>query len=507
MRSFGAAVRFIVLLGLLAGGIATPATAALPPEAVAALQSVGGKLTLEAVARYAVKSSDSYRIVSAQRQLPEAAALEAKALFDTTLNATLGWLNDRREPQPPFGPSRQEATQFSIGIEKQFSTGTQLGFDLQHNVVSLTIPNFADPSYAETRGTLRISQSLLRNAFGESLRAAERAAKERETAAKEGFRDARESWFLQLAEQFYLAWNAQAQAQAAGGTVQQQERLSAIVTRKLRRGTAERPDLLQVQSALSDARVRQGEAKQRLGDVWRQLVATLRLPASFAAIDPLEIPLDLGPADSAASKRCGEAAPTETIALRKALAEARAATLLGEQAASDARPELDLSIGAGANSIEARSLETFGDLARARFPFVQAGLSFKMPFGNEAARAATVNARVAQLRADAAASQERDLLAVLWQNRCLELARLAGATEANEKSFRAQREREKLEEVRFGLGRSPLIQVIQAADDAARAEVTYKATLAQARLAGWNVRRLAGTLDTYLDNLEKEATP
>jgi outer membrane protein TolC len=418
----------------------------------------------------------------------------------------LGWINDRREPQPPFGPSRQEATQFSIGISKQFSTGTQLGFDLAHNVVSLEIPNFAAPQYAETRGTLKLSQSLLRNAFGESLRLSAEAAIEREKAAKEGFRESRESWFLQLAEQFYLAWNAQAQAEAAGGTVAQQQRLAAIVARKLKRGTAERPDLLQVESALSDARVREGEARQRLGDVWRQLVATLRLPATFADIDPREIPIDVGDADPTVTDRCEKPAPTDSISLRKAMAEAKAAELLSQRATSESRPELDLSVGAGANSIEAGSFDTFGDLARARFPFIQAGLTFKMPFGNDAARAAEVNARVARLRAEATASQERDLLAVHWKNRCLELERLAQAVVAHERAYRAQRERERLEEERFSVGRSQLIQVIQAADDAARAEVTYKATLAQHRFAAWNVRRLAGSLDGYLDTLEKEAS-
>jgi outer membrane protein TolC len=88
----------------------------------------------------------------------------------------------------------------------------------------------------------------------------------------------------------------------------------------------------------------------------------------------------------------------------------------------------------------------------------------------------------------------------------LELERLAQAAVAHERAYRAQRERERLEEERFSVGRSQLIQVIQAADDAARAEVTYKATLAQHRFAAWNVRRLAGNLDGYLDTLEKEAS-
>jgi len=493
--------KLILLLSLFLTGAAIPEN--LPEEAQELLKSFPErKLTLARVAQLAIRTSDSYHSLAAQEAGMQVPLLQSAAMTESSLSLDGAWSEDRREPNNPFGPDRNVSSSLGLGLNTQFSTGTRLGFSVSHALTQLRIPNFANLEFAETRGTINLAQSLWRGAFGKSIRATRAAAEHQSTAIQQGLRSDKEDWFLSLSNLYYGAWLQQARLRNAQETVQRRKRLKSIVVLKQRRGTAERPDLIQVEAGLSNAELELASAEQALNDQWRLLAVTLKLPAVVEAVDPLLVPMELDDVPAALGEKCAlPEVPTQAAELLRAQALLDAAKESRASADSESAPELDLLAAFGANSVDPNSAATFGDFFKAQFPYYSLGVQFRLPLGNYDKRARAITARVEQMRAEAGVGQVKDLHRANWRNQCFTLARLGHAVKALTKTTTAQAEREKLEEERFSLGRSNLLQVIQAADEANQTDLALKSTMVDYRLAGWKLKKMSGELDSYLTQL------
>jgi outer membrane protein TolC len=484
------------------------AAATLPPEAEAYLQVLPEKaLTPDAVIGLAIKTSDSYQGVRAQLQATGASALRGRAALANRLSAQFDFIDDQLRPSTPFQPFRTQARKFSLGVSTLFRTGTNVSLELSHGLTELSFQTINIAPFAETRGQVIISQSLWKDAFGVATRSALNAAEQSSRSSLAAYQEERENWYFQIAQLYYQAWLAQAKERASRRYLALQERLLKTIQIKIRRGTSEEPDRLQVQGSKTNAVIALEQDKQSLGDLWRTLITTLKLPEQLMQIDPAEIPMKLDSPVERALQNCGsptklKTAPEQAATVQKVEASYEAAKLQVEKASSDLNPALDLNLGFAANNIEGNSSQTVDDFVRLQYPKYSASLIFKMPLGFHAERAQLAEARANEARAAALLSAAKDSLKMDWTNGCLDLHRIYQNREWLARTLKDQQRREKLEEERFQLGRAGTLQVIQAGADATQAEQLLNSTETQLRVASWKVLRLTGGVQEHLNQLE-----
>jgi outer membrane protein TolC len=484
---------------------------ALTPAAEAYLERLPEKaLTLDLVADRAVDTSDSFRGVASESLSLEAPEWSALSAFDAVVFASVGWMDDRQQPEIPFQPNRKTGKEYRLGVSKYFSSGTQLSMEFLHGntEISFATPGIIVNPYAQSRGQLTLSQSLWKDFFGAGSRAGLEASALQTKANQAALQAKKEQWFLSLAREFYSAWMAQENGRAAKQSLIRQDRLLRTVQLKLKRGTSEPPDLLQVESMRAGAEARLGVAKQALGDSWRNLVMTLKLPADFMDIDPDLVPMKLDNPVPAAIEKCGppqSPAPPPTAYSNLELARYRrqAAELIESRARSEYNPDLKLALTASANRVSSNPAESTLDFIDGRFPRWEAGLRLTIPLGFHQQKANLARASADAIAAGAMASMEEDLLKADWLNSCLHLHRMVLERELYFQAATKQTRRERLEQERFELGRSNTLQVTSAGNEATDALLRLTSAEVELRLAAWKISRFTGDMNRYLLELEK----
>ena len=481
----------------------------LPDDAKALLKTLPREqLELDYVLGQAALVSDSFRIVQSQRLTQDVAQLQARSALDWKPYIKLGTTTDEREPASPFSPNRIQGSSLTVGAQTLFQSGTALSIELAKgaNELGFSNPAISAIEYNETKASVTLNQSMWQNSFGSALRSQVQAAESASKASAIAADESTEEWMTSLIALYYNAWLAKSQAQTSDASLLRRERLLSMVEILSRRGTSERPDLLQVQSAVESTRVQNSRATQALGDIWRNLVSALKLPSAWMKIDPKKIPIVLDEPTEEALKLCGtEAAllpaPAANLAVQRATLLHEAAQDSDHAASSLLKPDLSLTAQVANNAIDNtiaddQSLSEFTGLSH---PAWTVGVTLSMPIGFTAEKARKLSSTADLIRAESGAQQARDEHSTNWINRCLDLFRLERAHEQLQDAFNKQSERSRLEEERFRIGRVGTFQVIQAGDDATFAELNLRSIEVERRLAAWKVRRQAGQAKPWLE--------
>lgn len=488
------------------------AVAALPRDIQELLNTLPGKeLSLDVVIGRAVQASDAFKAIQAQRISTEVPLLQASAPLETRVTANAIALRDRRETQSFVSPNKVDTNSVLLGITSYFQTGTALSFELTHNKTDLAFPTFPQISNFETQGTFTISQNLWQDAFGNATRAGKAAGRLLSEAYELAIQDNTDDFVLGLAQLYYGAWLAQAQLEAARESVAYRSRLLEITKLKIRRGTAEEQDVLQVRSALLNSQVQNDQAAHNLGDRWRSLVYALKLPESWIKADPAEIPVALDAPIKETIELCGtpselKPAPPENAVSRRAAIAAEAAALSSERAISVSKPDLEFRAMLSANGVDPAMSPTLSETVKLENPAWNLGFQFVLPLDSYVEKANALSALTSQIQAEAQASQARADLKTNWIAGCTDLHRAEQSYRARKEAHDSQRKRAGIEESRFRIGRAGILQVIQAADDATFAQVNLAISEIERRNAAWRVRRLANQIQGYLTQLKATAS-
>lgn len=483
------------------------AHAKLPPKAQTLLDSLPGKaLTLDLVVSRAVDASDSFKAVASQKINVVTPELQARAALDTLVTLKGSFLNNENEPTNNFQPNLNRSSTLSLGVATRFLTGTQLSAEVSHGHTRLgfiAIPGFGDPSnqFYSSNAKIALSQSLWKNAFGEATRSLVESGIEQSRYAQFSFDESVEQWVLQLMDLYYEAWFAKARARASQAGVERQRRLARITRLKQRRGTAEKPDVIQVESNFAQSEIDAANAHEALKSLWRDLVLSLKLPAAWLDLDPMLIPITLPDSVPNTLAQCKEGAPTTSTAVKKALALAKASQAAEDRAASQANPDLTLALELNGNGIDGGGGAAASEAIALDHPAWGATLTLSVPLGFRAEEAAYRSARAEALRAEALATDAKSRLQVQWVNECSRLRQLLRNTEVLEKTLKSQLQRTRLEQRRFEVGRSSVLQSIQADADATASELALRTSQKDLHLSAWRVRRLSGALKSYFEKL------
>ena len=237
----------------------------LPQDAREMLDSFPGRaISLDLVVGRAMQYSDSFKGVKSAFAGIETSLLDAEAPYDFSLNFGVERVVNKNEPVSAFSPNRIFQTEYSVSTAKLFPTGTLLTAEITNGSTLIGFQTVSSNSFFESVGSFKLTQSLLKDSFGSGSRKNRYAGEKLRDAAEQGFQESVEQWTSDLITLFYNAWLAQTQTKAAIANIKRRERLVNVTRIKLRRGTSERPDLLQVEAALLDSKTRFQSTEQNL---------------------------------------------------------------------------------------------------------------------------------------------------------------------------------------------------------------------------------------------------
>lgn len=484
----------------------------MPDDAKKFLANLPGKtVSMDVVVGLAVKNSDSFQQIKALFPTKEVPELSSLAPLELTSDLNYTYFVNRNEPDSSFGATRAEGNQSQLGFSKYFSSGTGANLKLTHGHTIRELTIFGSNSiedYRTSYAELSLYQNLWRDAFGSATRKQVKKGGLESEARQLEIEGILEDWLLAITEVYYRAWSAQADVRAAESGLARREKLLEITRRKISSGTAERPDLLQVKSAVVGSKIRLQSAREILDTIWRDLVVTLKLPAHWSTTDPLQIPVDLDNPTPASLQMCvrniSPAAAANTSIRRSELLK-QAALLNFESAQSMAYPQLQLGLTLGSKGVDTLDADTtIDEVSEGSHPNYSAMLALKIPWSNFAAKAQLLQAYALKESTAAKHNDSFTRFGADWTNQCEMLTHWQEKVADLQQVVNDQKERVKLEEARFRLGRIPLINLIQAGDDQTDAEINLARAEVEFRLAAWRVKRLAGLLKSYLESIGKK---
>jgi outer membrane protein TolC len=489
----------------------------LPPNAQKMLKGFPNEaVSLPMVLSLGMAFSDSFVLVQSGRMTQDTQYFQAKIPTDFNLSASFAQTNSKGAPfdfQTPY--EKATGNKYSVGVGTYLSTGTELGLSFGNDYSDTTFSAATAATYgvsgAELNSTsfsLSLKQKLWNDFLGYATSRNIEAGIANRKAVILGVTEASEDWAIGMMDLFYGAWLSQAQVEAALANISRQQRLLKITRIKAKRGTAEKPDLLQMQAAETFALEQHSDSLQDLKDVWRGLVIGLKLPEEFLDINPTYVPILLDQPVSEAAALCGQAnklhpAPTKNTTLDKLENQFKAAKLSMEAAKNSLAPDVSLNASLSQKGVEKEFSDSLDDVSGGKYPSWEVGVSFAMPFSNYAAKAQLSGAAAQKVAIEAQLSQEKSKIKADWLNDCENLFRLKSQRDEYKKAFDMQSQRAQLEERRFRIGRIPAFNVIQADGDLTQAELALRASEVELRKSAWRVKRLKGKLALYLESLVK----
>jgi outer membrane protein TolC len=440
--------------------LAVVATAMFAPAASAATQPQ--VLTPEFVAVLGLQSSDDVRSVQNEISNRTSQALRVDSQFATKLDAKISAIDNRNEPSQPTSPDRTRSEQLVLGVSRAFETGTIARLELQSSRRSLEgislgatapgAPAEIDISGYESVWSASVRQSLLKNSFGRASRLQQTANAMAAESAELGAQDRLENIALQYVAGFYRAWQAQLQAIAAEERLNRQKRLLSVTKIKANRGTAEQPDVLQVSAAVSLSEERLKDARKAVTDIWQYLVLSLNLPAEYAAMDAMKIPLALGNAVAAAEKSCASQLDESSPRVKSLIKAKDAAEKSLAAVADSTRPDVFLELRYSPNGVDPTRTETIQEASAGKHPSAAIALGVEMTLSHYREEADKLDLLRQRNAAEIRLSQLQTQFKIDRDALCRDMERLKEKTQTLAAVLDTQKTRERAEEERFRLG-------------------------------------------------------
>lgn len=490
-------------------------------ESEAIAQLPGQELTLPFIIAQAALSSDSFQAIMAQTIALEVPKLRAQSLTSTSLFASGTYQDNRLETGSPFSPSKTIGKDLSFGVQKTFSSGTTLTSQIVHDRLDQTIdlpdlPGGSDinSNYNQTRLDLGVEQELWRNAFGIQIRKQQQIGKLQAQALRKALEVNLEDWSFEYTQIFYRAWLAQQQVLASQSNLRRKQRLLEMTRVRLDRGTAERPDLLQAQSAVLDARSQLEQNTLQINEIWRGLVIGLNLPSHWVDFDPMLIPLNPHGIFESAAQACGSQdqphdPPEMNATSRKHQLEYESAMVAVDIAKDQLRPRANFFLNLSTNAVDEQSTwRTIGHLPKVDHNALRFGINVNIPLERFGEQAELREALARKHQSQASFDESLKGLRAQWINQCDRLHTTQSIVERLTSIFENQNQRARLEEERFRIGRVSMNTLIQAGDDVTFSELNLRSKESELMLSAWQILRLNGQtvslIEEYIQSLTGE---
>tara|TARA_B100001248_G_scaffold260074_1_gene247428 strand:- start:215 stop:1705 length:1491 start_codon:yes stop_codon:yes gene_type:complete len=459
------------------------------------------KVTLSVVLNKSIESSDSFQILQTKKQAIPLAELYSSSSFDLQMQGSYGLSEDSREMAASIMPSDIESESYNLTFSKYLSSGTSLSLTLDHGSQAFNVASTDIPEYFETKTEFRFSQSLWRDAFGLASRNNYRAGQIESQATKKEYEKDVQVWAKDVGSLFYSTWLAQAQVKSARTVTALRKRLLNISRKKLQRGTTEQPDFLQIEASYMAALSTQEEAEEALQEAWQRLVVLVKLPLEWLDIDASIIPMSLDEPSKTARLLCETQKQVESYALKELEAKAKAARLKDLASENLKKPDIQFTASIASNGIENDAAEAISEAGDYEHDQWFVGLSFSYPLENSKAKADAIQANIERKVWEARYQEAKANLDADWISRCNDLRLKVRNWDRAMEIAKKQRLRARLEEKRFSIGKSNVLQMVQAGNDLAQSEFNLNQAEIALREAAWQVMDLSSQVRSYLQGI------
>lgn len=461
-----------------------------------------GALTLDYVMKRALISSDSFKSLKADHGKITSPWLKAKSIYDPQFYAQLGYQNNENEPAISFEPNSKRGWSSALGIQGHLPTGTQLKASVNHQKSQLGFAASPDTKYHYNQAKIEVSQSLLKDFFGAAGRSMLKSGRSGSKAMEASLYAAGESWWISFAEMFYESWLAQKEVEAAASQLERRRDLRVITERRLKRGTSESADFLQVQSAvgasMNDLEIKMLQLRSR----WRALVISLYWPESFLDIDPRIVPLNIDDSIEESSKICSSLKLEEFQRLNQSI---RAADERAQSQAAYAQakhlnkwPELRAFAEISAANSEPKMGDAFSDSMGFKNSGWTIGFKLDVPLFHWKEREDIETAQAESWKARATSAQVKSHEFIRFKTDCDSMQSQLRVLEEQRIILNRLASRENELNRRFRIGDASAFEMVQAGDDRTQAEMGLHRLEVERRLSSLRIVAAAGGLKESL---------
>ncbi len=470
-------------------------------------------LTLDLIVGQALQHADGFKAILADKHSIPAPYLESLSPLDPRLEFFGERMDNRNDSAGTLTTDFTKTTEFSLGLNKYFSTGTETSARLIyrnfHTQASFSGASFIT-QYQEAAGELKIKQRLWRDAFGSSTRAQIKAGELMTRFNADQFQDTLEARVEDLIKLYYTAWELKNKTRASKESFNRQSRLLKITKIKKNRGTAVQADVYQIENSWTKTNLAYSNAKNALQQIWRELIASVKLPMDWAEIDVNFIPIHIDQPIAQAEKACGtiqslNPPPKESSKTRAAKFRAEAASLKEKAAQSNRNPDLFLEGKLISNGQDRTNIGiALGEFGTSQHPAWVVKVGISIPLAGFSSRAALFKATAEKEKSEALSRVEKTGHELKWINTCRDFFRLQNTSPLLEKTYLNQKKRVKIEEKRFRIGRISTLNVIAAGNDATEAETRHLTLKKDIRTLAWKILRMTGEMKLIIENFTQQ---
>lgn len=437
-------------------------------------------MTVEQFLQEVQKKNKNFQAMDVSVEAAEDRRVAGDLGLSPVLTMAGGYLSDEKQPQQ-LG-TKLVSKQYSLGVAKEFSTGTQASVSgnvqqVQVSNAPAAFANFAD--YSASSLGVSLSQSLWKNGFGSGTR----------------LRQQRESSSAQLEKQNYTLQQRQILTQAESAywdylyqqdelaqreeSLERARRIETWLKRRFADGINDRADYLNAQALAATRELQLSVTKDQAVAAEKTLRDMLELGAD-EKLPPFES--DFKKARGLTGLVDGQSGRVVRLDAYIASLEAKTKALGAEEVMNAQRPDLVLQAAYNTNSnLQPSPTEAVNNITNTNIPTTSVGLKFSYMFDTDAK-----NAQQSVARKEALASKlrsERKLLEsdTSWSELQRRYNELLKQIDAADRISRLQTARAKEQSLKLNRGRAITTDVINSEEDAANSGLNVNKLRAEAR--------------------------
>ena len=372
-----------------------------------------------------------------------------------------------------LGATETKITSYNLALSKKFSSGTALSVYGQTSEIENV--GIQAPQYAGFQklglGVLGVSlsQSLWKDFFGHGTRL-RHEREEAVTAAKKGGYDLQARGLLVTAEAAY--WNyiyARENVNTSKGALERAKKIESWTRRRVSDGISDRADLLQAQALVASRELLLISGQDEL----ESAKAALRNFLSLEKTEELpEIMGNISQTRSISSMVDGTQGRVVLIEAYLASLEAKANSVVAKEVEDAYRPDLVLSGAYNTNVKKPDMPEATSHLTDTDTPTTKVALNFTYMFDTDVKSAARNEARKLALASRLTAEQKLIDSELSWTELNRQYIEMSKRVEAAETISKLQGDRARATNDLFNKGRTITMNVVDAEQDAATAELS-----------------------------------
>ena len=473
--------------------------------------SENGKLTPELLVKITLTAATRTKTIQSELIAKDQDEMKINGLFDTTITSTATQARDQSQKgDPAFGPDEADQTKYTIGARKLFQTGTSISSSMQLSDIDRKWPagpQFSQYDSREKEATFEIliQQSLWRNSLGRTFSRMQQAASLASSAVEFSVRENLEMLTLATLGQYYEVWLKRELVKIAKKSLATQTRLFKMIEKQYELGVSEKPDYIDSKVNLELAKNRVSLAKLNFYEKWKILVISLKLSDSILDINPKLIPLNTDKPVPHADAICSDDIETvngypslELDKLKKQKAAMDTQVAISKE---KILPDAYIQASSSGNSLDDDWGKGTSQSLAAKNHTLAIVLGIEVNLGNNSNKSEILGLLQLKKQLDLALDDFGENRKIEWINLCDSLKTQKRTANILARGLTSYRERLKLQEKRFKLGRISAFDLYQAQAAVNSTMNDYLTAKYQLLGVAWKLRKLRGDIPGYIKEI------